>query len=82
VRTKDSCWYVGTIYDPRELPGVSTAGPGIGWGVTIGRALQGLVSLWEGPWCPRALRNKLMLPYPPLRPSMLPQDSVARNYFG
>jgi hypothetical protein len=25
---------VGTIYDPRELPGVSTAGPGIGRGVT------------------------------------------------
>jgi hypothetical protein len=25
---------VGTIYDPRELPGVSTIGPGIGRGVT------------------------------------------------
>jgi hypothetical protein len=35
VRTKDSCWSVGTIYDPRELPGVSTAVPGIGWGVTV-----------------------------------------------
>jgi hypothetical protein len=35
VRTKDICWSVGTIYDPRELPGVSTAGPGIGRGVTI-----------------------------------------------
>jgi hypothetical protein len=34
VRTKDSCWSVGTIYDPRELPGVSTACPGIGRGVT------------------------------------------------
>ena len=34
VCTKDSCWSVGTIYDPRELPGVSTAGPGIGRGVT------------------------------------------------
>jgi hypothetical protein len=34
VRTKDSCWSVGTIYDPRELPGVSTVGPGIGQGVT------------------------------------------------
>jgi hypothetical protein len=34
VRTKDLCWYVGTIYDPKELPGVSTAGPGIGRGVT------------------------------------------------
>jgi hypothetical protein len=29
VRTKDSCWSVGTIYDPRELPGVSTADPGV-----------------------------------------------------
>ncbi len=36
VRTKDSRWSVGTIYDPRELLGVSTAGPGIGWGVTRG----------------------------------------------
>jgi hypothetical protein len=34
VRTKDSCWSVGTTYDPRELPGVSTVGPGIGHGVT------------------------------------------------
>jgi hypothetical protein len=30
VRTKDSCWSVVTIYDPREMPGVSTAtGPGL-----------------------------------------------------
>jgi hypothetical protein len=36
VRTKDPCWSVGTIYDPRELPGVSTAGPEIGRGVTSG----------------------------------------------
>jgi hypothetical protein len=36
VRTKGSCWYVETIYDPSELPGVSTAGLGIGWGVTSG----------------------------------------------
>jgi hypothetical protein len=35
VHTKDSCWSVETIYDPRELPGVSTAGPGIGRGVTV-----------------------------------------------
>jgi hypothetical protein len=27
---------VGTIYNPSELPGVSTAGPGIGRGVTNG----------------------------------------------
>jgi hypothetical protein len=36
VRTKDSCWSMGTIYDPRELPGVSTTGPGIGRIVTSG----------------------------------------------
>jgi hypothetical protein len=36
VRTKDSYWSVGMIYNPRELPRVSTAGPGIGWGVTSG----------------------------------------------
>jgi hypothetical protein len=29
VRTKGSCWSVGTIYDPRELPGVSIVGPGV-----------------------------------------------------
>jgi hypothetical protein len=29
VCTKDSCWCVGTIYDLRELPGVSTTGPGV-----------------------------------------------------
>jgi hypothetical protein len=34
VCTKDSCWSVGMIYDPRELLGLSIAGPGIGWGVT------------------------------------------------
>jgi hypothetical protein len=36
VHTKDSCWSVGTIYDARELPEVSTAGSGIGRGVTSG----------------------------------------------
>jgi hypothetical protein len=36
VRTKDLCWSVGTIYDLREIPGVSTTGPGIGRGVTSG----------------------------------------------
>jgi hypothetical protein len=35
VRTKYSCWSVGTIYDLRELPGVSTAGTGIERGVTL-----------------------------------------------
>jgi hypothetical protein len=36
VRTKDSCWSVRTIYDPRELSEVSTVGPGIGRGVRSG----------------------------------------------
>jgi hypothetical protein len=29
VHTKDPCWSLGTIYDPRELPGVGTAGLGV-----------------------------------------------------
>jgi hypothetical protein len=36
VCTKDPCWSMGTIYDPKELPGVSTAGPWIIRGVTSG----------------------------------------------
>jgi hypothetical protein len=36
VRTKVACWSVGTIYDPRELQGVSTVGPRIGRGDTSG----------------------------------------------
>jgi hypothetical protein len=36
VCTKVSCWSVGTIYDPRELPGLSTTSPWIGQGVTSG----------------------------------------------
>jgi hypothetical protein len=27
VHTKYSCWFVEIVYDPRELPGVSTVGP-------------------------------------------------------
>jgi hypothetical protein len=34
VCTKDPCWSMGTIYDPIEMPGVRTVGPGIGRGVT------------------------------------------------
>jgi hypothetical protein len=41
VRTKDSCWYVGTIYDPSEPPGVSIVDPGIGRGVTARRSTSG-----------------------------------------
>jgi hypothetical protein len=39
--TKDSCWSVGTIYDPRELPDVSTLVQGLdgvlhyGWSTRI-----------------------------------------------
>jgi hypothetical protein len=29
VRTKDLCWSLGTVYYPRELPGLSTVGPGL-----------------------------------------------------
>jgi hypothetical protein len=29
VRTKDSCWSVGTICDLRELPGLTTTGLGV-----------------------------------------------------
>jgi hypothetical protein len=29
VRIKDSCWSMGTIYDPRGLPEVSTIGLGV-----------------------------------------------------
>jgi hypothetical protein len=31
----------------------------------IGRAQWGLVSIYEGTWCRAALRNKILLPYPP-----------------
>jgi hypothetical protein len=36
VCTKDPCWSARTMYDPRELSGVSTDGLGIGWCVTSG----------------------------------------------
>jgi hypothetical protein len=54
VFTKDLCWPVGTIYDPREMPGVSTAGPGIGQGVTSGiragpRGFTGVCGLVRAP---------------------------------
>jgi hypothetical protein len=47
VRTKDSCWSMGTIYDHRELPGVSTVGPGIGRGVTVGPSIRADVPVLE-----------------------------------
>jgi hypothetical protein len=57
VHTKDSCWSVETIYDPRELLGVSIAGLGIGRGVTSGiradpRGFTGVCGLGgSGIWC-------------------------------
>jgi hypothetical protein len=27
LRTKNPCWFVGTIYDPIKLPGVNIVGP-------------------------------------------------------
>jgi hypothetical protein len=59
VCTKDPCWSMWTIYDPRELSGVSTAGPGIGRGVTSGiradpRGFTGVCGLGVrvyGAWC-------------------------------
>jgi hypothetical protein len=35
VGTKDSCWPMGTIYDSRELIGVSTVGTDIGRGIIL-----------------------------------------------
>jgi hypothetical protein len=57
VHTIYSCWSVGTIYDPRELPGVCTAGIGIGQGVTSGiradpQGFTGVCGLGgSGIWC-------------------------------
>jgi hypothetical protein len=45
------------------------------------KSTSGTCQFLGRPWCPRALRNKHLLPYPPLRLSMLPQDSVACNCF-
>jgi hypothetical protein len=54
VRTKDSCWFVGTIYDPRELPGVKPQVEG------LDVVLQGGVRLHEqaGPACRRPKGGK------------------------
>jgi hypothetical protein len=40
-KTRVGLW--GTIYDPSELPGVSTADSGIGRGVTVRRSTTGVV---------------------------------------
>jgi hypothetical protein len=46
------------------------------------KSTSGTYQFLEGPWCLGPLRNKHQLPYPPLRPSTLLQDSVACNCFG
>jgi hypothetical protein len=53
VHTKDPCWSVGTIYDLRELLGVSTAGLGIERGLASGirsnpRGFTGVCGLGVG----------------------------------
>jgi hypothetical protein len=45
MRTKGMCWSVETIYDPRELPRVSTTGPG------LDGVLQALTIWALGPDC-------------------------------
>jgi hypothetical protein len=56
VRTKESFWSVGTIYDPRELPEVSTASPGLDKGVTSSILPSSSLEHWlqwgqPGVWC-------------------------------
>jgi hypothetical protein len=45
-----------------------------------GREHLGLASFWEDPWYLRVQRNKISLPYPPLRLSILLQDIVVHNF--
>jgi hypothetical protein len=86
VRTKDSCWCVGTIYDPRELPGVSTAGPGIGRGVTSGirtdpRGFMGVCGLGGlGIW--RMLARSGHMAYDGTRHTSEPTLAVSRACVG
>jgi hypothetical protein len=68
MRTKGSCWSVGTIYDPRELPGVSTVNPRVD-GVlqrpnVVGRGFRILTS----PTCPLHLQD---LSWPSFRLQLL-----------
>jgi hypothetical protein len=52
VRTKDLCWSVGMVYDPRGLPGVSTAGPG------VDVVLQEMVLLKLQPYAQKTVVNR------------------------
>jgi hypothetical protein len=63
VHTKDPCWSVGTIYDPRELRGISTAGPGIGQGATAASGhAPACCEIWISP--PGAIRPHQVDPLP------------------
>jgi hypothetical protein len=70
VCTKDLCWSMGTIYYPRELPGVSTAGPGIGRGVIVSEAVAGLFQDLDVVGVPRG---------GPMRPRMQSLDDFIRG---
>src|SRR5438128_355938 len=48
----------------------------------IARVQQGLANFLVGPWCHGALRSKIVLPFPPLKPSMLQPVHAVLNYFG
>src|SRR6266498_1480327 len=48
----------------------------------IARVQRGLANSLVGPWCRGALRNKIALPFPPLKPSMLQPVLFVLNYFG
>jgi hypothetical protein len=49
VCTTDPCWCVGTIYDPRELPGVSIVGLVIGRDITLNRQHYRNIQFSDGP---------------------------------
>jgi hypothetical protein len=86
VCTKDPCWSVATIYDPIELPGVSTVGSGIGWGVTSGiradpRCFTGVCGLGVrvyGSWRMWALSGHMAWHMTTLVTQMWPRGEVPR----
>src|SRR5881394_2219064 len=45
------------------------------------KSTTGLANSLVGPWCRGVLRNKTVLPFPPLKPSMLQPVLVVLNYF-
>jgi hypothetical protein len=83
VRTKDPGWSVGTIYDSRELPGVSTVDPGMGRGVTSGiraspRGFTGVCGLGgSGIWRMWARSGHMALSYDDTRHTNMVRGEVA-----